>query len=190
MTKGSGGGKATGGGSSTRRGGAEEVGGGEEDIWGFVETGEGRGGTEGVEGERVGRGLQRFGIGRDGGASSEADEVGSGEARSQRSVGRDEEGTGARGLYFSKSDLVLLSVLTDNFDRRTTAIGARSHPESSGATAGRMTSSARSAYTTTDRACLPMRCLRVKNRPSTPHPSENDAEWGLLASGTKPTRSK
>ena len=46
--------EAAGGGSSTRRGGAEEAGGWEEGGWGFVETGEGRGGTEGVEGERFG----------------------------------------------------------------------------------------------------------------------------------------
>jgi hypothetical protein len=102
----------------------------------FVETGEGRGGAEGVEGEQVGGGLQRFGIGRDGGASGEADKVRSGEARGQRSVGRDEEGAGAHGIHSGKSHIVLVSVTTDNFNRRTTAIGAWLHPESSGAIAG------------------------------------------------------
>ena len=123
----------------TRRGGAEEAGGGEEDSRGFVEAGEGRGGAEGVEGERVGGGLQRFGIGRDGGASGEGDEVGSGEARGQRSVGRDEEAAGARGIHPGKSHRCSCFDITDDYDRRTTAIDARSHPESSGAIAGRTT---------------------------------------------------
>ena len=54
MTEGRCGGKATSSGSSMQRGRAEEAGGREEGSWGFVETGEGRGGTEGVEGEQVG----------------------------------------------------------------------------------------------------------------------------------------
>ena len=35
--------------------------------------------------------------------------------------------------------VVLVSIITDDYDRRTTAIDARSHPESSGAIAGRTT---------------------------------------------------
>ena len=119
-----------------QRGCADEAGGWEEGSWGFIETGEGRGGMEGVEGERVGGGLQRFGIGRDGGALGKADEVGSGEARSQRSVGRDEEGAGACGIHSGKSHIVLVLAITDDFNRRTIVIGTWLHPESSGAIAG------------------------------------------------------
>jgi hypothetical protein len=118
---------------------ADEAGGWEEGSGGFVETGEGCSGTEGVEGERVGGGPQRLGIGRDGRASGEADEVASGEVRSQRSVGGDEEGAGPRGIHSGKSHIALVSVITDDFNRRTIVIDARSHPESSGAIAGRMT---------------------------------------------------
>ena len=96
-------------------------------------------GAEGVESERVGGGLQRFGIGRDSGASGEGDKVGSGEARGQRSVGRDEEGAGARGMHPGKSHRCSCFDITDDYDRKTTAIDARSHPESSGAIAGRTT---------------------------------------------------
>ena len=53
-TEGRRGDEAAGGGSSMQQGCAEEAGGWKEGSWGFVETGEGRGGTEGVKGEQVG----------------------------------------------------------------------------------------------------------------------------------------
>ena len=54
-------------------------------------------------------------------------------------MGRDEEGAGARGIHSGKSHIVLVSVTTDDFNRRTTAIGAQLHPKSLGAIAGRTT---------------------------------------------------
>ena len=79
-------------------------------------------------------------------------------------------------LFLSRSLLTI-------FNRRTIVIGARSHPESSGAIAGRMTSSARSASTTTDHACLRIdpttRLPRLDHPSTTPHPFTNDTERGL-----------
>ena len=72
-----------------------------EDAWKKREAGKKAAGISSKPGRAVG-GRRRAGWGRtsaiwDSGASGEADEVRSGEARSQRSVG-DEEGTGACGL--------------------------------------------------------------------------------------------
>ena len=49
------------------------------------------------------------------------------------------KGRAPAGYILVSTIVVLVSIITDDYDRRTTAIDARSHPESSGAIAGRTT---------------------------------------------------
>jgi hypothetical protein len=87
--------------------------------------------------------------------------------------------------YILVSAIFLFSTITDGYNRRTTAIDARSHPGSWDAIVGQTTSSAPSVSTITGLVCLPMRRGRSKHRPATPHPFVNDAERGLSSSPAK-----
>ena len=49
------------------------------------------------------------------------------------------KGRAPAGYILVSTIVVLVSIITDDYDRRTTAIDARSHPESSGAITGRTT---------------------------------------------------
>ena len=95
------------------------------------------------------------------------------------------KGRAPAGYILVSTTVVLVSTITDDYDRRTTAINAQSHPGNWDATVGQTTSSAPSASTITDLACLPMRRGRSKHRPPTPHPFVNNAERGLSSSLAK-----
>ena len=89
------------------------------------------------------------------------------------------KGQAPAGYILVSAIIVLVSLITDDYNRKTTAIDARSHPGSWDATIVQTTSSAPNVSTITSLACLPMRRSRLKHRPPTPHPSANDAERGL-----------
>ena len=61
------------------------------------------------------------------------------------------------GYILVSAIIVLVSLITDDYNRRTTAIDARSHPGSWDATIVQTTSSAPNVSTITSLACLPMR---------------------------------
>ena len=95
------------------------------------------------------------------------------------------KGRAPTGYILVSAIVVIVSTITDDYDRRTTAIDARSHPGSWDATVGQTTLSAPNVSTITGLACLPMRHGLSKHRPPTPHPLANDAERGLSSSLAK-----
>jgi hypothetical protein len=95
------------------------------------------------------------------------------------------KGRAPTGYILVSAIVVIVSTITDDYDRRTTAIDARSHPGSWDATVGQTTSRAPNVSTITGLACLPMHRGRSKHRPPTPHPFANDAEQGLFSSLAK-----